>query len=44
MKAVVCRAFGDPENLSFEDVESPPLSAGQSRIAVRKSSLNFFDV
>lgn len=44
MKAVVCRAFGDPENLSFEDVESPPLSAGQLRIAVRKSSLNFFDV
>ena len=44
MKAVVCRQFGPPESLTFEDVPSPRPGPGQVVVAVRAASLNFPDV
>jgi len=44
MRAVVCRRFGPPEDLDVAHVPSPPLSAGQVRIAVRACGVNFPDV
>ncbi len=44
MKAVLCHQIGTPEDLSLADVPSPPLGAGQVRIAVRACGVNFPDV
>lgn len=44
MKAILCHQFGTPEDLSVADVPSPPLGAGQVRIAVRACGVNFPDV
>ena len=44
MKAVLCHQFGTPDDLSLADVPSPPLGAGQVRIAVRACGVNFPDV
>ena len=44
MRAVVCHRFGPPEDLDVAHVPSPPLSAGQVRIAVRACGVNFPDV
>src|SRR5262249_54700193 len=41
---MLCKAFGPPESLTFEDVPSKPLAAGQVRIAVRAAGVNFPDV
>jgi NADPH2:quinone reductase len=44
MRAVVCREWGGPESLSFEQVAEPkPLAPGQVRIAVRAAGINFAD-
>lgn len=43
MRAVLCKSFGPPENLVVEDVESPPLSAGQVRVHVHACGVNFPD-
>lgn len=44
MKAVLCKSFGPPEALAFEDVPSKPLGAGQVRIAVHSAGVNFPDL
>jgi len=44
MKAVLCKAYGPPESLSFEETESPPLARGGVRIGVHASGVNFPDV
>ncbi|MCY3914406.1 MAG: NADPH:quinone oxidoreductase family protein [Chloroflexi bacterium] len=44
MKAVLCHQFGTPGDLAIADVPSPPLGAGQVRIAVRACGVNFPDV
>ena len=44
MKAVVCKAFGPPEILAFEDVEAPALTPGSVRIAVHAVGVNFPDL
>ena len=44
MKAVVCKAFGPPETLAFEDVEAPALTPGSVRIAVHATGVNFPDL
>ncbi len=44
MKAVVCKAFGPPETLAFEDVEAPALAPGSVRIAVHAVGVNFPDL
>ncbi|MBI5505125.1 MAG: NADPH:quinone oxidoreductase family protein [Deltaproteobacteria bacterium] len=43
MRAVVCREFGPPEALAVEQVPSPPLGAGQVRVAVEACGINFPD-
>ena len=44
MKAVMCRAFGPPESLSFEDVDPPVAGPDDVVVDVRAAALNFPDV
>jgi NADPH:quinone reductase len=44
MKAVLCKSYGPPESLSFEETESPPLARGGVRIGVHACGVNFPDV
>jgi len=44
MKAIVCRQFGPPETLSFEDVPEPAPGPGEVVVAVKAASVNFPDV
>lgn len=43
MKAVICTAFGGPENLAVLDIEAPTAGPGEIVIAVKAAALNFFD-
>ena len=43
MKAVLCRAFGPPEQLEVAEVETPSPEAGQIVIAVKACAVNFPD-
>jgi NADPH:quinone reductase len=44
MKAVLCKAYGPPESLVFEDVASPKPGAGEVVVSVKAASVNFPDV
>lgn len=44
MKAVVCKSFGPPENLTLEEIDDPHPAAGQVLIDVHSAGLNFPDV
>jgi len=44
MKAMLCKAFGPPENLVLEDVPEPKPDKGQVLIAVKACGVNFPDV
>src|ERR1700744_4381454 len=41
MKAMICRDWGAPEDLKLDDVERPPLKAGQVRIKVHAAGVSF---
>jgi NADPH:quinone reductase len=41
MKAMICRAWGGPDDLKLEDVERPPLKSGQVRIKVHAAGVSF---
>ena len=43
MKAILCRAFGPPEQLDYAEVETPTPEAGQIVIGVRACAVNFPD-
>lgn len=43
MKAIVCKTFGPPDLLAYEEVKSPPLGKGDVRIAVKAAGINFPD-
>src|SRR5690349_1044652 len=44
MRAVVCREWGGPESLTFEEMPEPgPLAPGQVQISVRAAGINFAD-
>ena len=43
MKAWVYRRYGPPENLTFEEIETPPLGPNEIAIRVRACSLNAAD-
>ena len=44
MKAVLCKAYGPPESLVVEEIESPSPGAGEVVISVKAASVNFPDV
>lgn len=44
MKAVLCKAFGPPEELSVEEVPVPQPGPGQVRIRVQAAGVNFPDL
>ena len=44
MKAILCKAWGGPETLVLEDVDSREPAAGEVRIRVRAAGVNFPDV
>jgi NADPH2:quinone reductase len=43
MRAVICRAYGSPEALTVEDVDSPTPGRGQVVVSVRACGVNFPD-
>jgi NADPH2:quinone reductase len=43
MRAVLCKAFGEPEDLVVETVAAPSLGAGDARVAVHAAGVNFGD-
>ncbi|MDE2949733.1 MAG: NADPH:quinone oxidoreductase family protein [Chloroflexota bacterium] len=43
MKAVLCKSFGAPDQLTVEEVPSPPVKAGEVKIRVRACGVNFPD-
>jgi NADPH2:quinone reductase len=44
MKAILCKAFGPPDTLVFEDLPSPAPKAGEVVVSVKAASVNFPDV
>jgi NADPH2:quinone reductase len=44
MRAVLCKAYGPPESLVLEDVDSPALLPGTVRVDVHAAGVNFPDV
>ena len=44
MKAVLCKQFGPPESLVYEDVPSPVAGAGEVVVTMKAASVNFPDV
>ena len=44
MKAILCKAYGPPESLAFEDVASPVPKPGEAVVSVKAASVNFPDV
>ena len=44
MKAIVCRAWGPPENLTFEEMANPTAGATSVKIRVARAGVNFPDV
>ena len=43
MKAVLCKSFGAPDQLTVEDHASPPVKKGEVKIRVRACGVNFPD-
>jgi NADPH2:quinone reductase len=43
MKAILCKAWGQPENLVIEEVESPVIHSGQVKVAIHACGINFGD-
>jgi NADPH:quinone reductase len=44
MRAILCKAFGPPESLVLEEIESPAPGPGEAVISVKAASVNFPDV
>ena len=44
MKAVLCKAYGPPETLVFEEVDPPVPGPGEAVVSVKAASVNFPDV
>jgi NADPH2:quinone reductase len=43
VKAVLCKDWGDPADLTVEELESPAPASGEVRIAVHAAGVNFAD-
>jgi NADPH2:quinone reductase len=44
MKAVLCKQYGPPESLTFEELPSPRPGPGEAVVSMRAASVNFPDV
>jgi NADPH2:quinone reductase len=44
MKAILCKQYGPPESLTFEDLPSPRPGPGEAVVTVKAASVNFPDV
>ena len=44
MRAIICEHWGPPADLRFAEIPQRPLDAGQARIRVRASGVNFADI
>ncbi|HMD35003.1 MAG TPA: NADPH:quinone oxidoreductase family protein [Vicinamibacterales bacterium] len=44
MKAIICKAFGPPDSLAFDDLPSPAPKIGEVVVSVKAASVNFPDV
>src|SRR6266403_902398 len=44
MKAILCKSYGPPESLVFEEVASPAAGPGEIVVSVKAASVNFPDV
>ncbi len=44
MKAVLCKAYGGPDDLVYEEVARPTVGDGEVRIAVHAAGVNFPDI
>lgn len=44
MKAILCKQFGPPDSLVFEEVDSPRVGPGEVLVSVKAASVNFPDV
>lgn len=44
MRAAVCSEYGEPDVVTVEEIEPPPLGAGDVRVAVHAAAVNFPDV
>ena len=44
MKALLCKEFGPPETLSYEEVDDPVISPGKVIVDIYSASVNFPDV
>jgi NADPH2:quinone reductase len=44
MKAILCKQFGPPDSLVFEEVASPRVGPGEVLVSVKAASVNFPDV
>ncbi|MDQ7026127.1 MAG: NADPH:quinone oxidoreductase family protein [Anaerolineae bacterium] len=44
MKAILCKAFGEPDTLVLEDIDSPKVRGGEVKIRVRACGVNFPDL
>ena len=44
MKAILCKQFGPPDSLVFEEVASPTVGPGEVVVSVKAASVNFPDV
>ena len=44
MKALLCKEFGPPETLSYEDIDDPVISPGKVIVDIHSASVNFPDV
>jgi len=44
MKAVLCKQYGPPDTLTFEELPSPKAGPGEVVVAVKAASVNFPDV
>jgi NADPH2:quinone reductase len=43
MRAVLCKANGDPSTLTVEDIDNQPPGPGEARVAVHACGVNFLD-
>jgi len=44
MRAVLCKAWGEPEVLCLGEVEMPEPGPGEVRVAVHAAGINFADI